>query len=121
MLLHVSAIHFGHLQTATSMIDVYSVYSNLLPYMLYLCVLKCCSEDVVQSYLPSTKSNVSALSDFSELVSDLTDFSTHVSTANTVHISVPPDLMAHDSHFLQPGMTVILFQPSTFTYTITVI
>jgi hypothetical protein len=97
MLLHVSAIHFGHLQRATNMIDVYSIYSNSLPCTLYLCVLKCCIEDMLQSYLPSTKSSISELSDFSEHVSDITDISTCVSTAYTIHISVPPDFIAHDS------------------------
>jgi hypothetical protein len=95
---YTSALHFGHLQWATGLIDVYSVYGNLVPYTLYLCVLKCCMEDVrhqLQSYLPSIKSSIRGLSDFSEHVSDLSDFSPHVSIANTIHISVAPDFITH--------------------------
>jgi hypothetical protein len=109
MLLHVSsALHFGHLQRATSLIDVYSVYGNLVPCTLHVCVLNCCMEDVhqLQSYLPSIKSSISGLSDFSENVSDLTDFNPHVIIANTIHISVALDFITHDSHFLHPGTTV---------------
>jgi hypothetical protein len=58
---------------------------------------------MLQSYLLSTKSSISGLSDFSEHVSDITDISTRVSIANTIHISVPPDFIAHDSHFSNLG------------------
>ena len=81
-------------------------------------------EDVqqqLQSHLPSIKSRISGLSDFSENVNDLSDFSPHISISYTIHISVAPDFITHDSHFLHPGMTVSALQPSAFTYTITVI
>lgn len=113
MLLHVSALHFDHLQRATSLSDVYSIYGKLVAYTLYLCVLNCCMEHVqhqLESYLPSIRSSINGLSGFSENVSDLTDFSPHVSPhvsiANTIHISIAPDFITHDSHFLHPGMTV---------------